>query len=153
MDKKGKVTLALLLVIIALLSIGVFYLSYKVSTIESSITEIAENSKQKISPIKPVDGKDGVNGTNGLDGIAGKNGLNGKDSASTHTKEIIYTPVPGPQGESGKPADSDTVRVNPATGDLEKKKESDFFWTTMVPCSNLLKVCPGDVVTESASGK
>ena len=153
MDKKSKLILALLLIIIALLAFGVYFLSYKVATIENSIQNIAD--VQKLAP-KVINGQDGADGKNGSDGVAGldgRNGINGLDSKSTYVEKTFYTPVAGPQGEPGKDAPAQEIRVNPETKDLETKKTNDGFWFTLIPCSQLLKSCPTDTVTEIAGDK
>ncbi len=153
MDKKSKLILALLLIIIALLAFGVYYLSYKVATIENSIQNIAD--VQKLAP-KIINGKDGVDGKNGSDGVAGldgRNGVDGIDSKSTYIEKTFYTPIPGPQGEPGKDAPVQEIRINPDTKNLESKSSSDRYWYTLVPCSQLLKSCPTDTITEIAGDK
>lgn len=145
MDKKGKITLSLLLVIIALLSVGVYYLSYKVSTIESSLIQIANDAKN--TPIV-VNGVDGVDGRDGLNGFNGKDGTNGVNSISTHTKEVYYTPIEGPIGPKGDDAVQQEIRINPETKDLESKTSKDRYWLTLIPCVELLRSCPQETSIE-----
>lgn len=145
MDKKSKLTLTLLLVIIALLSAGVYYLSYKVSTIESSLVNIAKDAKSRPMVINGVDGTDGVDGI----AVDGKDGRDGVDSVSTHTKEVYYTPLAGPPGAKGEDAEQQEIRINPDTKDLESKKSKERYWSTLIPCIELLKSCPEtEIATE-----
>lgn len=151
MDKKSKLILALLLFIIALLAIFVGFISYKVATIENSIHSLA--SQKQITPmvVNGIDGKDGIS----IKGDPGSNGNDGQDSLSTSTviEKTFYTPTAGPEGKAGKDAASQEIRINPETKDLEAKREDVSFWSTIIPCSELLRVCPVETIEAVIGGK
>lgn len=142
--------------IIALLAVFVGFISYKVATIETSIHVIA-NQKQVIPQvINGIDGKDGARGITGKNGLDGKNG---KDSQSTYLKEVFYTPTDvikgekGDPGVAGKDAPVQEIRINPETKNLETKTTADRYWFIIVSCSEMLKSCPGDSITENTGGQ
>jgi len=154
MDKKSKLILALLLFIVVLLALFVAFISYKVATIESSINNLA--SQKQVLP-KVINGTNGVDGVNGVSikGEIGDNGRDGKDSHSTNTviERNFYTPVVGPEGKPGKDGASSELRLNPETKDLEAKSNKDKFWNTLIPCSDLMRVCPGEIIEEAIGKK
>jgi hypothetical protein len=142
MDNKSKLILGLILLIILLLALGVFFLSYKIATIENLTKNIAEVQKVQPKVINGTDGKDGNHGANGVDGL---NGRDGSDSLSTHRIETFYTPIAGPQGiqgEKGQDGATQQVRLNPETKNLESKSSNEKFWNIIIPCAELLKDCP-----------
>lgn len=145
-NNRSKIELILLLLIIAILTVGVYFVTYKVSTLENGLNNLAELQKVQPKVINGIDGQDGKDGINGKNGIDGQNGI---DSKSTYIKETYYTPIQGPKGESGedgKDGEEQFIRINPITKDLETKKSSDSFWFTLVPCSELLKSCPAPIL-------
>lgn len=137
-----------MLVIILLLAIGVFSLTNKIATLESSIQNVA-NAKT-IEPIihHGIDGKDGLS----IKGDTGNKGEDGKDSQSTKTQETIIKEVPivvhGKDGADGVSPPELEIQINPETGDLETKKSNYKFWTTLIPCNELKVSCVKDVITK-----
>ena len=151
MDKKSKVILFLILGSVILLFAIVFYASYQIASIKTNYDQLAESVKsiKVINGIDGTDGKPGLNGSNGYDGL---NGVDGKDSVSTSIKETFYMQLPAKQGEKGKDGvegaegPSTEIQLNPTTKDLETKKSNEKFWTTIIPCAELLRSCPNVTV-------
>jgi len=136
-----------ILILIALASLLVWTFTYKVSTIESSLRQIAEAQAKMPKVMNGVDGHTPVKGIDYQDGQNGSNGLNGKSSVSKDTSTIIIkeTPVKGDKGDKGESADPaplQVARVNPSTGDLETKYDNTDFWQVLIPCKKLLAGCP-----------
>lgn len=147
MDKKSKIILFLILGSVILLFGIVFYASYQIASIKTNYDNLAESVKN-IKVINGINGKDGNDGKNGY----GINGTNGKDSISTITKEIYYVQPPPQKGESGrdgkagKDAEVQQIQINPETKDLETKMSGERYWTTLIPCAELLRTCPSVTV-------
>lgn len=150
MDKKNKALLITILTLVVLLFCAVFYASFQIASIQTNYDNLAESVKN-IKVIDGVDGNDGKDGKNGI-GINGLDGKNGVDSLSTHTIETYYVHPPaekgekGADGEKGKDAPIQEIQINPETKDLQIKKSTDRYWTTLIPCSELLKQCPDVVI-------
>lgn len=150
MDKKAKILLFVILSVVVLLAVLVFFASYKIASIETQYKSLAEGVKN----IKVIDGVNGNDGKNGLNGSNGLNGRDGNDSLSTHLIEKIYVQPPaeigktGEKGADGKDAPIQEIQINPDTKDLETKSTNDRFWKTLIPCAELLKSCPGEIVTK-----
>lgn len=152
MTRRDKIMIGLMLIIILLLAVGVFSLTNKIATLESSIQLVANSRNVKPQVYNGTDGKDGISikGENGTDG---SNGIDGKDSVSTYSKEVIIKEVPivgapGKDGMDGKDADKQEIRINPETGDLESKDSSWRLWTTLIPCNELKVSCIKDTATK-----
>lgn len=150
MDKRAKILLSVILSLVALLAVLVFFASYKIASIETQYKNLAEGVRN----IKVINGIDGSDGKNGLNGSNGLNGKDGNDSLSTHLVEKIYLQPPaeigktGEKGADGKDAPTQEIQINPETKDLETKSTNDRFWKTLVPCAELLRTCPSEVITK-----
>lgn len=145
MDKKDKLILGAILLLVIFLFGIVIFASFRIASIETNYQNLATSVKN----IQVVNGKDGIDGENGLDGSNGLNGLNGKDAISTQTIEKYFTQLPpekGEDGKAGKDAQEIQIQINPETKDLETKKSDERYWTLLVPCVELLRSCPNTTI-------
>lgn len=157
MDKKSKFIILLLLLVVCLLTVLVSFVTYKVSTIETSMNNLANQNNTMLKVTNGIDGKDGAPGISikGDTGISGRDGLN-SISNNTVIEKIIHVPEKGKDGNPGKDgvnAPVQEIRINPETKDLESKKNTDRYWITMINCVDLLKVCPGEIIEEAIGKK
>lgn len=149
MSKRDKILIALALFGILCLALITYFVSDKIATLQTTITNIAQIQKLKPNVYNGTDGKDGesIKGADGLNGVDGKNG---QDSQSTYIERntIEQVPLAGTEGQPGKDAPMQETRINPETGDLETRMENDAFWNVLIPCDQLMKSCPTPAVTE-----
>lgn len=145
MNKRDKALMWTIIVLVLSLFSVVFVASFRLASIETNYNNLAESIKN----IKSIDGIDGKDGKPGLNGSNGVDGVNGTNSISEHLKETFYVPLPpekgvkGDDGKNGVDGESQQIQINPTTKDLEVKRSSERFWTVLVPCSELIKSCPG----------
>lgn len=144
---KDKLILLSLVVLSCLAVLNFSVTSQSLSKNEELQTIIKENPNK----IVYVQAKDGKTPVKGVDYFDGANGLNAVSFSITNNivKEVPLIGekgadgVNGKDGANGKDGQTQQIRINPDTGDLENKYSDWWVWNILIPCSELKTSCPG----------
>jgi len=146
---KNKLS-TLAVVLLACFTVLNFSLSSQALNQSKNLERVIKENPDKIVYVQAKDGKTPIKGIDYFDGASGINAM----SFSVTNNIVKEVPLIGEKGEPGADgvdgvngidginAPTQELRINPETGDLESKYSNWWFWTPLIPCSELKVGCP-----------